>query len=128
MTITKEQVLATRPALKEVEVPEWGGSVWIRPVSLGEQGKLADAGHKFEKADPSARLKGTTVKLVIWVVSDESGVPIFSDTDLPALMNQPASVFLRLQDAILELSGLTEASRAELEKNSETAQTDKPAS
>ena len=125
MTITKEQVLATKPALKEVEVPEWGGSVWIRPVTLGEQGKLADAGHKFEKADPSARLKGTTVKLVIWVVSDENGMPLFADTDLPKLMDQPASVFLRLQDAILELSGLTESARAELEKNSETVQTDK---
>jgi hypothetical protein len=43
-------------------------------------------------------------------------------------MSQPASVFLRLQDAILELSGLTESARAALEKNSETAQTDKPVS
>ena len=126
MTITKEQVLATKPALKEVEVPEWGGSVWIRPVTLGEQGKLANAGTKFEKADPSARLKGTTVALIIWVVSDENGTPLFSDTDIPALMNQPAAIFLRLQDAILELSGLTESSRAELEKNSGTVQTGKP--
>jgi hypothetical protein len=128
MTLTKEQILAVAPRLQEVEVPEWGGSVWIRPVTLGEQGKLADAGHKFEKADPSARLKGTTVKLVIWVTSDESGAPLFTDADLPSLMSQPASVFLRLQDAILELSGLTESARAALEKNSETAQTDKPAS
>ena len=126
MTITKEQVLATKPVLKEVEVPEWGGSVWIRPVTLGEQGKLANAGVKFEKADPSARLKGTTVALIIWVVSDENGTPLFGDTDIPALMNQPAAVFLRLQDAILELSGLTESSRTELEKNSGTVQTGKP--
>lgn len=128
MTITKEQVLATRPALKEMEVPEWGGSVWIRPVTLGEQGKLADAGHKFEKAVPSTRLKGTTVQLITWVVSDADGNPLFGETDIPALMNQPATVFLKLQDAILELSGLTEASRAELEKNSETGQTGKPGS
>ena len=120
MTITKEQVLATRPALKEVEVPEWGGSVWIRPVTLGEQGKLANAGVKFEKADPSARLKGTTVALIIWVVSDENGNPMFAESDIPALMNQPATIFLKLQDAILELSGLTEASRAEIAKNSES--------
>jgi hypothetical protein len=126
VTITKEQILACKPELKEMEVPEWGGSVWIRPVTLGEQGRLADAGHKFEKADPSARLKGTTVKLITWVVSDETGNPMFADTDIPALMNQPATIFLKLQDAILELSGLTESSRAELEKNSATGQTDKP--
>lgn len=120
MTITKEQVLATKPALKEVEVPEWGGSVWIRPVTLGEQGRLANAGAKYEKADPSTRLKGTTVALIIWVVSDENGMPMFSDSDIPSLMNQPAAVFLKLQDAILELSGLTESARAEIAKNSES--------
>lgn len=122
MTITKEQVLATKPALKEIEVPEWGGSVWIRPVTLAEQGRLANAGLKYEKADPSTRLKGTTVALIIWVVSDENGNPMFAESDIPGLMNQPASIFLRLQDAILELSGLTESARAELEKNSATGQ------
>ena len=123
MGLTKEQILGTKPVLKEVDVPEWGGSVWIRPVTLDEQGKLADAGMKFEKANPSARLRGTTVKLVIWVTSDQDGNSLFAEADQPKLMEQPASVFLRLQDAILELSGLTEASRAELEKNSGTGLT-----
>ena len=31
MTLTKDQILAASPKLKEVEVPEWGGSVFIRP-------------------------------------------------------------------------------------------------
>ncbi len=49
MPLTKEQILAASPKLKEVEVPEWGGSVFIRPVTLEEQGKLADLGAKHEK-------------------------------------------------------------------------------
>ena len=44
MSLTKSEVLSIRPHLKEVEVPEWGGSVWIRPITLAEQGKLADLG------------------------------------------------------------------------------------
>jgi len=43
VTITKEQVLATKPALKEVEVPS-GADRSDPPVTLGEQGKLANAG------------------------------------------------------------------------------------
>jgi hypothetical protein len=121
-----DEIFAIRPILHEVEVPEWHRSVWIRPVTLQEQGRLADAGHKFEKADPSARLKGTTVKLIIWVVSsDADGTLLFSEDQVPQIVKQPASVFLRLQDEILKLSGLTEDSRAAIEKNSETVPTDK---
>ena len=43
-------------------------------------------------------------------------------------MAKVASAFLRLQDAILALSGLTEESRKELKKNLLSAPSDGPAS
>jgi hypothetical protein len=124
MTLTKQQILSTSPRLKEVEVPEWGGSVFIRPLTIHEQAKLADLGTKYEKNSVVDRMKNCTLRLVQWSVCDDQGNPLFETADLEPLMNKAASAFLRLQDAILALSGLTEESRKELEKNLLSAPSD----
>ena len=126
--LTKDQMLAVTPKLQEVEVPEWGGSVFIRPVTLAEQAKLADLGAKYEKGLVTARMKGIMLPLIQWAVTDSEGKALFEAKDLDALMNTPASALLRLQDAILKFSGLTEESRRELEKNLLNARDDGPAS
>ena len=129
MTLTKQQILSTSPRLKEVEVPEWGGSVFIRPVTLEEQGKLADLGAKHEKSSAAIRIRHCTLSLLQWTVCDEDGKPLFTAEDLAGLMSKSsASAFLRLQDAVLKYSGLTEESRRELEKNLLTEQTGGPGS
>ncbi len=126
MTLTKQQILSTSPRLKEVDVPEWGGSVFIRPLTIHEQAKLADLGTKYEKSSVVDRMKNCTLRLVQWSVCDEQGNPLFEAGDLEPLMSKAASAFLRLQDAILALSGLTEESRKELEKNLLSAPSDGP--
>jgi hypothetical protein len=114
--LTREKILAASPRLKEVEVPEWGGAVYIRPRTIHEQAKLADLGTKYEKATVVERMKNCTMRLAPWSVCDERGGTLFETADLEPLMARSASAFLRLQDSILALSGLTEESRRELEK------------
>ncbi len=126
MTLTKQQILSTSPRLKEVDVPEWGGAVFIRPLTIHEQAKLADLGTTYEKSSVVDRMKNCTLRLVQWSVCDEQGNPLFEAGDLEPLMSKAASAFLRLQDAILALSGLTEESRKELEKNLLSAPSDGP--
>ena len=127
--LTKEQILNASPKLKEVEVPEWDGSVFIRPVSLEEQGKLADLGAKHEKSSAAIRIRYCTLSLLQWTVCDEEGKQLFTAEDLAGLMSKSsASAFLRLQDAVLKFSGLTEESRRELEKNLLIDQTGGPGS
>ena len=124
--LTREQILTASPKLKEVDVPEWGGSVFIRPLTIHEQAKLADLGTKHEKSSVVDRMKNCTLRLMQWSVCDDRGNPLFEAGDLEPLMNKAASAFLRLQDAILALSGLTEESRKELEKNLLSAPSDGP--
>ena len=111
-----------------MEVPEWGGSVFIRPLTIHEQAKLADLGTKHEKSSVVDRMKNCTMRLVQWSVCDERGGTMFEAADLEPLMAKSASAFLRLQDSILALSGLTEESRRELEKNLLSAPSDGPGS
>ncbi len=120
--LTKEQILAVKPKVVEVEVPEWGGTVFVRPVTLREQGKLADLGNKYEKTSIEARLKNCTLQLLEWAVCDKDGNRAFSIEDFLQMWEvTPASAFLRLQESILRISGLTKESREELEKNLLTA-------
>jgi hypothetical protein len=112
-----------------VEVPEWGGSVFIRPVTLEEQGKLADLGAKHEKSSAAIRIRHCTLSLLQWTVCDDEGKSLFTAEDLAGLISKSsASAFLRLQDAVLKFSGLTEESRRELEKNLLIEQTGEPGS
>lgn len=126
--LTKDQILSVRPKVKEIEVPEWGGSVFVRPVTLKEQAKLADLGAKFEKSSTLDRMKNGTLCLIQWTVCDSEGESLFGPDDVVKLLDKSASAFLRLQDEILALSGLTKESREELEKNLLTATSDKPVS
>ncbi len=124
MPLTKEQILAASPKLKEIEVPEWGGSVFIRPVTLEEQGKLADLEARHEKSSAAVRIRHCTLSLLQWTVCGEDGKQLFTAEDLAGLMSKSsASAFLRLRDAVLRFSGLTEESRRELEKNLQIEQT-----
>ena len=117
MNLNRQQILGAAPKLYPLEVPEWGGAVFIRPITLAEQGKLADLGTKWEKATLLEKMRRITMPLIIWVVCDEQGAPLFTADDIDELMNKSAGSVNRLQDEIIKVSGLTAESRAELEKN-----------
>jgi hypothetical protein len=115
--LTKSQILNRKPILQEVQIPQWGGFVYIRPLTVAEQTKLAELGTKFEKANTAARIKNITLQVIKWSVTDADGAPLFDDGDLDQLLQADASAIMSLQDAIIRYSGLTEESRRELEKN-----------
>jgi len=72
-----------------VEVPEWGGSVFIRPLTIHEQAKLADLGTKYEKSSVVERMKNCTMRLVQWSVCDERG-PRAPDGEVRERLPAPA--------------------------------------
>jgi hypothetical protein len=122
----RDQILGSRPKLYALDVPEWGCVVYLRPITLAEQGRLADLGTKFEKAGLLERIRRVTMPLIVSVVCDETGTPIFTNADIEALMEKSAGSANRLQDEILKISGLTADSRAELEKNLPSAESAGP--
>ena len=115
--LTKAQILNRKPILQEIQISQWGGYVYIRPLTVAEQTKLAELGTKFEKANTAARIKNITLHVIKWSVTDADGAPLFEDADLDQLLQSDASAIMSLQDAIIRYSGLTEESRREPEKN-----------
>jgi hypothetical protein len=115
--LTKAQILEAKPILKKVDIPQWGGFVYIRPLTMAEQTKLAELGVKYEKANTTARIKNITLPVIQWTICDSDGNTLFDEGDMEKLWQKDASAIMSLQDAIISYSGLTEESRRELEKN-----------
>lgn len=86
---------------KEVNVPEWGGTVRLRSLSALESQTFAE---NFKKGD-----KDGQVRLIIMSAVDEHGDPLFTEADIAALQKKSMKVVLRLQNAAMELNGLRDA-------------------
>lgn len=108
MSLTKKQILLSQDfKLKEIEVPEWGGSVFLKTLNARELLAYEDA---TEKVGPSLYL---TFSLV-----DETGKPLFSAKDVAELNEKDGYVLMRLFHESLALNKMDAASDEEREKKS----------
>lgn len=117
MTLTREQIFSKSDiSTKEIEVPEWGGSVYIRQLTRGEQDAYLKRqyGAAFMKQDPRARqqeikgmsLYGHDTFLCACAICDENGKAIFSQTDIAELEKKNGEVIGRLAKEIILFSGM----------------------
>lgn len=101
--LNKHQILgATDVQVKKVEVPEWGGDVYIRVMSVGER-------DEYENEWIKAKDKGMAnfrTKFLAKCLCDEKGVRIFSDSELHELSKKSAVVMNRLWNEAMEFNAL----------------------
>jgi len=109
MTLNKEQILAQKLKLLKVEVPEWGGEVFVRELSAKEQDEIADVVRKGQTL--------SNAKLAAMVLCDENGIPLFTDKDIPQLEQVSGNVLGKVLTASAKLSGADENTIQELQKN-----------
>lgn len=125
MGLTRDQILQAQDLPKEeVQVQEWGGSVWVRGLTASERDQMEsyffdDAG---KRRDIKSLFKNMRARLVVWAVCDESGNSIFTEKDIEQLGKKNGKVVDRLYGVIQRLSGLTKQDIEELSKNSESGQ------
>lgn len=112
-----------------VDVPEWGGAVIIRSMTGGQRDAYETS---LMTKDSSGRYSVDTenmrAKLVIFTAVDETGTPLFTPDDLPALASKSAAVIERLFVAAQRINGLSKDAVADAEKNSVSGQPDASAS
>lgn len=99
MTLTREQILASRADRKPVplDVPEWGGQVYVRVMSARDQAALADDTTPGEMP----------VRILLLSIVDEEGNRIFTEEDFPALMDEDFPVIMRVFAFTAKLNGLS---------------------
>jgi hypothetical protein len=120
--LTKEQIAAIDDLSSKVvpfDVPEWGGVVYIRPMSVGE---LDDYSNAVVRAKPSGGLPNFRAGLVAKCLCDESGKRLFSDEEILVLGQKNAVVMNRLYKACDDLNDISPKKVEDIAGNSSAGQ------
>lgn len=114
MALTKDQILAADDmGLLEVPVREWGGSVFVRVMTVGER----DAYENDWVLNKNKGVENFRTKFLAKCLCDEKGQRLFSDAEIEALARKSAKVMARIWQRAMEHNALTEDDVEELAKN-----------
>lgn len=129
MTLTKEQILAADDIpIREVEVPEWGGTVRMRGLTGSERDAYESSLFQQRGEKRILRMENVRARLVARCIVDDEGNRLFSDEEVKALGGKSGKVLDRLFDEARKLSGLTAEDVEELAEGFDSAQSDEPGS
>lgn len=120
---------------QDVDVPEWGGTVRVRSLTVHQRDQLAMTVVSFDDSIRASRANGDAelklnrdglaelkAQIVVWTACDGDGQRLFSQKDLAAVGEKSPDVIDRLSDTALEISGVTELGGRAARKNSGTGQ------
>ena len=113
-TLTKDQILsADDMGLLKVEVPEWGGDVYIRVMAVTER----DAYEREWIGKRETGVENFRTKFLQRVLCDESGKLLFTPQETDKLAQKSARVMSRLWEKAMKHNALMERDVQELAKN-----------
>ena len=114
MALTAEQILAADDlGLLEVKVKEWGGSVFIRVMTVGE----LDAYQREWIGKKETGVDNFRAKFLARCLCDDKGQRLFTDEQIEQLAKKSAKVVSRLFDKAAAHNAITEKDVEELAKN-----------
>jgi hypothetical protein len=116
--LTRDAILQAQDLPRElVDVPEWGGSVYVRALTGAERDAFETSIVEQRGKSTKMNLKNIRAKLVALTVVDEEGNRIFSDSDASALGKKSAAALDKVFEVAQRLSGLRPEDVEELSKN-----------
>ena len=93
-----------------VQVPEWGGKVYVRPMTGNERDEFE------EMTEPGHSRRHLRARLCAATVCDSAGELLFTLDDLVRIGAKNAAALDRIFPVAARLSGMTRADVQELEK------------
>jgi hypothetical protein len=121
--LSREAILAQRDlVLEAVEVPSWGGVVYVR--NLSGKGRDAFEGSRIRVgADNKVVILYDNIRarLLSMTLCDAEGTLLFSESDIEALGQKDAKALDLLFVVAQRLSGVNDAAVSDKIKNSEAA-------
>ena len=123
--LTRDAILQAEDLARElVEVPEWGGHLYIRALTGSERDAFESSVVEQRGRSVKMNMRNIRAKLVALTAVDEAGKRFFSDADVKLLGGKSAAVLDRLFEIAQRLSGLRDEDVEELAKNLESDQDD----
>lgn len=116
MALSRDAILgAADIQTREVDVPEWGGTVYLKGMSGTERDQFEAANRR---SDGEQNLVNVRARFLVRCVVNENGTRIFGDPDAAELGKKSSAAIQRLWDVAAELNGTSEAEMAAMEGNS----------
>jgi len=125
MALSRDQILSAGDVtIEEVQVPEWGGSVYVRSLNGRARDRFESSRFKLKGDKVEMIHDNTRAVLLSLSLCDEAGTLLFSEADVAALGEKNAAAMDRCFDVAQRLSGLRNKDVEEKLKNSAAVQTD----
>lgn len=106
--LTRDQILTAQLKTRTLEVPELDGSVRIQEMNSAQLMGLKFGLQGRNGQLDTEKLKKLHAQTVINHVIDDNRQQIFSDEDMPALLQLSGGALKRIADAVGDLSGLAD--------------------
>jgi hypothetical protein len=113
-TLSKNQILAAKDeVVKTISVPEWGGEVCIRAMSVGERDRYEN---EFIR-NKDKGVENFRTKFLAACLCDEDGKRLFTEADIPELSKKSIKVMNRVWHEAMSHNALTNDDVEEIAKN-----------
>ena len=117
----REAILATDDLPRElVDVPEWGGQVFVRTMTGHEKDRFE---HSRYSAETAGIHEGIRARFIAYTVCDDAGVLLFTEEDVEALGAKSCAALDRCYEVAARLNKMTTKDIEELIKNYVAART-----
>lgn len=115
--LTKDQIMkADDLPFRDIDVPEWGGSVRVRTMTGGERDAFEAQIYDADSNGIRLNRENFRAKLLSKVLVDGAGTRLFSDKEILLLSGKSSKAIQRLFDAAQELNGISGAEQEAVEK------------
>ena len=116
--LTKGDILSVEDMPKEiVDVPEWGGAVYVRSMSASERDTFEQSVSLGSNGSVTRNLNNIRARLAVLCLCDESGNRMFEDAEAETLGRKSAAALDRIFEVARRLNALTDSDVEELRKN-----------
>lgn len=117
-TLDKAAILAAKDMkLEALEVPEWGGTVYVRVMSGAERDSFEADCTEVSRKGSKPKLENIRAKLAVRVLCDQNGNRLFADSDAAELGKKNSKAIDRVWESANRLNALRTADVEELAKN-----------
>lgn len=118
--LTKDQILGASDITKElVEVPEWGGAVYVKGLTGAERDAFEASILEVRGNRQTFNMQNVRARLAALSICDEKGYRMFTDTEVIQLSKKSAQALNRLFEVASRLSGLNQKDIDDLKETSE---------
>lgn len=118
MSLSKVKILAADDnKLDKVDVPEWGGSVYIKVLSGTDR-------DSFEESYSEQKMKNFRSRFLVLTLCDEKGERLFTEAEVDELGKKSAVVLARLFDKSWALNAFRTEDVEQLGNDSSEGQSD----